>query len=259
MEINPHQGKQTQSLLLTCSIDWSVKLWNIATFSSSYTTTGSSTGATGGVTGGITGSAAPVVKPLYEFTSSNYDYISDVHWCPIHPGIFATITSGGHVSIWNLCKSLSEPVESVNILANSTTTNAATDDVKKEGTSTQHLPRSTSSSLPSTTPSVALNKFTWSANGRLLLVGDSSGCIHTIQLQDSLFSYTSSDESKLEVILSSSSSSLHIGAYTTTTSTSSTAGAAQVTSGVDDVSISGIVQAPGLSTSVTDKADVFDA
>ena len=239
-------------------------MWNIATFSSSYTTTGS---ATGGVTGGLTGSAASVVKPLYEFTSSNYDYISDVHWCPIHPGVFATITSGGYVSIWNLCKSLSEPVESVNILTNSTTTTTTTDDVKKEGSSIQHLPRSTSTSLPSTTPSVALNKFTWSANGRLLLVGDSSGCIHTIQLQDSLFSYSTSDESKLEVILSSSSSSSsHIGAYTATTTSSSitnisttAAGAAQVTSGTDDVSISGAVQTSGVSTSVTDKDDVYDA
>jgi len=76
-------------LVLTCGVDWTVKLW------------------------------APAYKdtPLLSLVSHSYDYMSDVQWNPAHQSLFATASSNGSVGLWNLAISLEEPIGSIVVSA----------------------------------------------------------------------------------------------------------------------------------------------
>lgn len=67
--VNPSPSKLFKDLILTSSVDWTVKLWNIKKI-------------------GVPPS------PIFVFSGSVFDYYCSVRWCPTHPGIFTTITSG---------------------------------------------------------------------------------------------------------------------------------------------------------------------
>ena len=70
----------TGNLLLSSSVDWSVKLWNPKT------------------------SKSPVLAfDIYE------DYVFDVKWSPVHPSVFAVAEGTGVVDIWNLNKDIEMP------------------------------------------------------------------------------------------------------------------------------------------------------
>jgi WD40 repeat protein len=71
-----------------------------------------------------------------------------VAWSPTHPAVFATICTSGSLFLWNLSKSTSEPWESLSL---------------RGGRG-------------------ALNKLTWSRDGRLLLVGDCAGSVCVVAL-----------------------------------------------------------------------------
>jgi hypothetical protein len=139
--VNPSTVKPFRDMILTSSVDWTVKLWNIQRMNTSP-------------------------SPILEFSASAFDYYCSVRWCPIHPGIFSTITSGSSFSVlilrislggvlmlWNICQSLVEPVGTLKI---------QTDESKDSKDPTKAL-SSTS----------ALNKTVWIADGKKLLVGDS--------------------------------------------------------------------------------------
>ena len=91
MHRNPHGGKFCKDLLLTSSLDWTVKLWN--TIPSLFTN-----------------------EPLLEVVAPSYDYVCDVQWSPVNPALFSTITSGGVLTLWDLSKSTLEAQDSFNIL-----------------------------------------------------------------------------------------------------------------------------------------------
>ena len=144
-----------RGLILTSSVDWTVKLWS------------------------LTHSPEPIV----EMVTPSYDYVCCVEWSPANSPLFATITSGGSVNIWNLSKSVIDPVDTlvINKFSNSTV----------------------SSSVSSKQPqSVAtLNKFAWMKDGRKLVVGDSSGVIHVVSVNESVATARPGDESKFESFL----------------------------------------------------------
>lgn len=77
----------TTGLLLSAGVDWTVKLWSPATRET----------------------------PLLSFVSHSYDYISDVQWSPVHPALFSTVSSNGSMSLWNLGRSLEEPLTTMSI------------------------------------------------------------------------------------------------------------------------------------------------
>lgn len=87
--ICPHNSNSRifKNLMLTSSLDWTVKLWNLAQGSS----------------------------PVLEFFTPTYDYICGVQWSPVNAPLFSTITSGGAVSLWNLSKSMIEPADTLYI------------------------------------------------------------------------------------------------------------------------------------------------
>jgi WD40 repeat protein len=144
MHLNNCQHKLLKGSLLTSSVDWTVKLWN------------------------LTQSASPV----FEFSTSVYDYISDVRWNPVNPALFSTVCSGGDVSLWHLGRSVVEPVESLKL--------------------------QTENDARASNAGGALNRSAWSKDGEHLLVGTAKGSVQQLSVNEACLRITSNEESKLE-------------------------------------------------------------
>ncbi|KAF8661304.1 hypothetical protein AX16_001402 [Volvariella volvacea WC 439] len=69
-------------LFLTCSVDWTVKLWR----AKSLTKPSSSTHG---------------ISPIYSFDEAD-DYVYDVKWHPAHPALFGMVDGSGKFDLWNL-------------------------------------------------------------------------------------------------------------------------------------------------------------
>ena len=177
MQVNPNSQRQYKNLLLTSSLDWSIKLWNFIPPDDRSAMRLSQ----------LRSENASQLKPLLEFITPTCNYVSDVQWCPINPALFSTITSCGHLSLWNLCRSVSEPVETV-FLSN--------DKIPApDGVSRREI------GIATATGGMALNKSVWSNNGRMILIGDSKGCVHMVTVQENVTTFSSSDENKFEILL----------------------------------------------------------
>ncbi|KAF4028360.1 WD domain G-beta repeat [Phytophthora infestans] len=90
MHFNPLLPTHRDSLLLTCSLDSTVKLWSLE---------------------------HPDL-PVLSFEPSS-EYISDVRWSPVHPALFAVADSSGSVSIWNILRDVEVPAVSEKISSKS--------------------------------------------------------------------------------------------------------------------------------------------
>lgn len=148
---HPSSNKKYKHFILTSSLDWSVKLW----------------------------SSENLTKPVLEFYTSSYDYISDVQWSPTLPLVFCTLSSGGILSVWNLGKSVTVPIESYQL----STVSGANGDALTTGTTGGHVKVGMSGNAPGGAGhgySRTFNKIVWSADGYTVLVGDSVGVVHTI-------------------------------------------------------------------------------
>lgn len=71
-----------KDLLLSCGVDWTVRLWNTRT--------------------------GKQIALFSEYT----DPIYNVKWSPTHPGVFATVDGGGYFKVWNLDADKSSPIYS---------------------------------------------------------------------------------------------------------------------------------------------------
>ncbi len=182
--VSPHNStsKLFKSLLLTSSLDWTVKLWST---SSSYSTS----------------------EPLLEFFSPTYDYVCGAQWSPINASLFGTITSNGSVNLWNLSKSILEPSETFHI-NNKTAASALAGTTAAGGGAgnSKAAAAFSSSSFPS------LNKFSWLRDGRKMVVGDSAGSLHVLGIQESAAEAKTGDEAKFEHVLYSSRKSTTVQA-----------------------------------------------
>ena len=147
VSMHPIANHKYRHLLLSCSLDWTIKLWN----------------------------AQNLAQPIYEFVSPTCDYVCDAQWSPVHPAVFATITSSGKLCVWNLSKSVTEPLEIITVLRH--------DEIKKSGVA------------------VALNRTVWMRDGQQLLIGDSAGVVHRVKLQTNYAVVSAGEENKLEMIL----------------------------------------------------------
>jgi dynein intermediate chain len=68
-------------LLLSCSTDWTCKLWNPKNSK----------------------------KPMFSFQDTD-DYIYDAKWCPTHPSMFASVDGTGTVGLWDINEDTESPV-----------------------------------------------------------------------------------------------------------------------------------------------------
>uniref|UniRef100_A0A7S1KLW8 Guanine nucleotide-binding protein subunit beta-like protein n=1 Tax=Percolomonas cosmopolitus TaxID=63605 RepID=A0A7S1KLW8_9EUKA len=80
--IDFHPSSHFKDLLLTCSVDWTVRLWS-----------------------------TKHSEPLHVFSEYS-DYVYDVKWSPVHPAVFATVDGEGCLKVWNLDNHRNMPIYS---------------------------------------------------------------------------------------------------------------------------------------------------
>lgn len=85
-------------LMLSSSLDWSVKLWRVRPPATT------STSATASLT------AAQTVSPLLDITRE--DVIYDARWSPHRPGVFSLVDGAGNLEVWDLYTDTEIPVAS---------------------------------------------------------------------------------------------------------------------------------------------------
>eukprot|EP01039_Chlorochromonas_danica_P000407 gene407-440_t len=212
LHCHPSSSTKYRFLMLSCSLDWSVKLWHLQRLS----------------------------KPLLEFGNIYCDYIAAVQWCPTHPGVFAAITSGGKLTIWNIARSVTEAIDAVSILGKDSSEESGTVQSSVAaglGVSTSTslstaksisnmslmtggkvnggvlhrthsaVPAGANNALASATAfgasgaNVALCKLSWSIDGQTIYVGDSLGNLHCVRVHGNATVVTPQDEHKLEMVL----------------------------------------------------------
>ncbi len=91
-------------LVLSSSLDWSIKLWKTRPASSTVVAPPTVTPAYG--------TSAPsqelVVAPLMDF--SREDIVYDARWSPHKPGVFSSVDGAGNVAVWDLSVETEVPV-----------------------------------------------------------------------------------------------------------------------------------------------------
>lgn len=167
-------------LLLTSSLDWTVKLWSMH----------------------------QLQQPLYEFFSPTCDYICDVQWSPTHPAVFFTVSSTGQVALWNLAKSLTEPVDLLDVNRHAA---AGDEDAAATGGAATTAAAAAAAARGSVGLAVlpsALHKALFSRDGQFIVVGDSTGVLHRLKVHPSHVSISASDESRLNMVLLTATNTL---------------------------------------------------
>lgn len=98
MDFHPSRGPMDLGdLVLTSSLDWSVKLWKIRAPAASSTTTATSEGQ--------------AVTPLLDF--SREDVVYDAAWSPVKPGVFSLVDGAGNLEIWDITVETEVPLARV--------------------------------------------------------------------------------------------------------------------------------------------------
>jgi dynein intermediate chain len=167
IEPHPSRSSKYKHLLLSSSLDWTVKLWDLKNFA----------------------------QPLIEFFTPSYDYVCDVQWSPVHPAVFVTVTSGGRISLWNLAKSSTEPVDALNIATDMEELSAAVSGVSVGGA------RGAEASAAAGAGARALNKVVWARDGLSVLCGDSQGTLHMLKLYPAAVLPSPQDEGRFELAI----------------------------------------------------------
>ena len=148
-------------------MDWTIKLWHVQYLAQGPLIELSST------------AGSSVSNNSNNILTGGGDYQCDVAWSPCHPAVFASVTSTGKISLWNLGLSTTDPVYTLMI-----------DDVT-----------STASTSGVATSASALNKVSFAKDGQYLIVGDSKGHIHKVKVSSLHTNMNSSEETKVSLLL----------------------------------------------------------
>ncbi|KAK4160992.1 putative cytoplasmic dynein 1 intermediate chain 2 [Cladorrhinum sp. PSN259] len=100
VDFHPSKGPvDLGDLVLSSSLDWSVKLWKVR-----------APAATSAVAPGILGTAGTEsqVTPLLEFVRE--DVVYDAAWSPVKPGVFSLVDGAGWLELWDITVETEEPV-----------------------------------------------------------------------------------------------------------------------------------------------------
>lgn len=161
-------------LFLSCSVDWTVKLWR-----------GSGAGhrSTGGVTHGVKNSTPAGmadkesgIAPIHSFEEAD-DYVFDVKWHPNHPAVFGSVDGTGKFDLWNLNQDVEVSSTQIN-------DQVWTVEVSPDKLDTQ-VP------IASTSPSPqALNKLAWDKTplSKKVGLGSSDGKLYIYDVAEKLVS-----------------------------------------------------------------------
>jgi dynein intermediate chain, cytosolic len=98
IDFHPARGPvDLGDLVLSSSLDWSVKLWKVRAPAATSTT-------------GITGEGHSVT-PILDFTRE--DVIYDAAWSPVKPGIFSLVDGAGNLEVWDITIDTEVPLAKV--------------------------------------------------------------------------------------------------------------------------------------------------
>ncbi|KAH8593683.1 WD40-repeat-containing domain protein [Bisporella sp. PMI_857] len=98
MNFHPARGPvDLGDLVLTSSLDWSVKLWRVRAPAATSTTS-------------ITGESQSV-PPVLDFTRE--DVVYDAAWSPIKPGVFSLVDGGGNLEVWDITIDTEVPITKI--------------------------------------------------------------------------------------------------------------------------------------------------
>ncbi|KAL1861588.1 hypothetical protein VTK73DRAFT_7011 [Phialemonium thermophilum] len=123
VDFHPSRGPMDLGdLVLSSSLDWSVKLWKVRAPAATSTVDGAgggvgtaaggmgvgSTGASGALGNAAGAGAQGVVTPLLDFARE--DVVYDATWSPVKPGVFALVDGAGWLEVWDVTVETEEPV-----------------------------------------------------------------------------------------------------------------------------------------------------
>ena len=161
MSLNFHPARgpvDLSDLVLTSSLDWTVKLWKVRPTSSVAATT---TSVSSNLTGPLPGTSilsTQEIAPVIEF--SREDVVYDARWSPQKPGVFALVDGAGSVEVWDLMVDTEIPVAKASPAANK----------KLAGNAGAYAPKS-------------LNKVAWDEKeGKRLGVGGAAGMVTVFEV-----------------------------------------------------------------------------
>jgi len=94
VEFHPVRGPvDLGDLVLSSSLDWSVKLWKARPPAATSTTTAGS---------------GTIAQPILEF--SREDVVYDARWNPTKPGVFALVDGAGQLEVWDITVDTEVPI-----------------------------------------------------------------------------------------------------------------------------------------------------
>jgi dynein intermediate chain len=98
IDFHPARGPvDLGDLLLSSSLDWSVKLWKVRAPAATSTT-------------GITGEGQTII-PILDFTRE--DVVYDAAWSPVKPGVFSLVDGAGNLEVWDITVDTEVPLAKV--------------------------------------------------------------------------------------------------------------------------------------------------
>ena len=98
IDFHPARGPvDLGDLVLSSSLDWSVKLWKVRAPAATSTT-------------GITGEGHTVL-PILDFTRE--DVVYDAAWSPVKPGVFSLVDGAGNLEVWDITVETEVPIAKV--------------------------------------------------------------------------------------------------------------------------------------------------
>ncbi|ATY59591.1 cytoplasmic dynein 1 intermediate chain 2 [Cordyceps militaris] len=99
VDFHPSRGPvDLGDLVLSSSLDWSVKLWKVRAPAATSTTGGP-------------GDAGHLIRPLIDFVRE--DVVYDARWSPVKPSVFALVDGAGWLELWDISKETEEPVSRI--------------------------------------------------------------------------------------------------------------------------------------------------
>jgi len=97
VDFHPARGPvDLGDLVLSSSLDWSVKLWKVRAPAATSTV------------GGAGAAGQGQVAPLMEFVRE--DVVYDAAWSPVKPGVFALVDGAGWLELWDITVETEEPL-----------------------------------------------------------------------------------------------------------------------------------------------------
>ncbi|KAH7123743.1 WD40-repeat-containing domain protein [Dendryphion nanum] len=155
LDFHPTKGQiDLGDLVLSSSVDWSVKLWKVRPPAATGTATISAPGATQNVT--------PILDIARE------DLVYDARWSPVKPSVFALVDGAGSLEVWDINVDVEVPVQKVSPSDNK---------------------RGAFASIPSGMGYMnrSLNKLAWERNeGRKVAVGGMDGVVTIFEVGQDL-------------------------------------------------------------------------